>query len=79
MARGDGGQNVFEGDKDRFAWTDLLARAHGRFGWWVPAWVLMGNHFHVLLETREQNLVAGMKWMLGVYCQGWNIRKVANV
>ena len=30
MARGDGGKNVFEDDKDRFAWTDLLERAHGR-------------------------------------------------
>jgi len=42
MARGDGVKNVFEDDKDRFAWTDLLARAHGRFGWRVHAWVLMG-------------------------------------
>jgi hypothetical protein len=25
MARGDGGKNVFEVDKDRFAWTDLLS------------------------------------------------------
>lgn len=51
MARGDGGKNVFEEDKDRFAWTELLEKAHGRFGWRVHAWVLMGNHFHLLLET----------------------------
>jgi hypothetical protein len=29
--------------------------------------VLMGNHFYLLQETPEPNLVAGMKWMLGVY------------
>lgn len=75
MARGDGGKNVFEDDKDRFAWTDLLEQAHGRFGWRVHAWVLMGNHFHLLLETPEPNLVAGMKWMLGVFSQGWNRRR----
>jgi putative transposase len=75
MARGDGGKNVFEEDKDRFAWTDLMEKAHGRFGWRVHAWVLMGNHFHVLLETPEPNLVAGMKWVLGVFSQGWNRRR----
>jgi REP element-mobilizing transposase RayT len=75
MARGDGGKNIFEDDKDRFAWTDLMEKAHGRFGWRVHAWVLMGNHFHVLLETPEPNLVAGMKWVLGVYSQGWNRRR----
>jgi len=62
-------------DKDRFAWTDLMETAHGRFGWRVHAWVLMGNHFHVLLETPEPNLVAGMKWVLGVFSQGWNRRR----
>jgi REP element-mobilizing transposase RayT len=49
-----------------------MEKAHGRFGWRVHAWVLMGNHFHVLLETPEPNLVAGMKWVLGVFSQGWN-------
>ena len=75
MARGDGGKTVFEDDKDRFAWVDLMARVCERCGWRVHAWVLMGNHFHVLLETPEPNLVAGMKWMLGVYSQGWNRRR----
>ena len=32
----------------------------------------MGNHFHLLLETPEPNLVAGMKWLLGVFSHGWN-------
>ena len=75
MARGDGGKKVFEDDKDCYGWLDLMERAHERFGWRTHAWVLMGNHFHLLLETPEPNLVAGMKWLLGVYSQGWNRRK----
>ena len=75
MARGDGGKPVFEDDKDRYGWLDLLGKACERFGWRVHAWVLMGNHFHLLLETPEPNLVAGMKWLLGVYSQGWNRRR----
>jgi REP element-mobilizing transposase RayT len=75
MARGDGGRNVFERDEDRLAWLDVLERACGRFGWKVHAWVLMGNHYHLLLETPEPNLVAGMKWLMGVFSQGWNRRR----
>ncbi len=75
MARGDGGKQVFENDKDRYNWVDMMERACARFGWRMHAWVLMGNHFHLLLETPEPNLVAGMKWLLGVYSQGWNRRR----
>jgi REP-associated tyrosine transposase len=27
----------------------------------------MSNHFHVVLETPNANLVDGMKWLLGSY------------
>jgi len=76
MARGDGGRTVFEDDRDRHAWLALMERACARFGWRVHAWVLMGNHFHLLLETPEPNLVAGMKWQLGVFSQDWNRRRL---
>ena len=75
MARGDGGKQLFEEDKDCYGWIDLMERACGSFGWRVHAWVLMGNHFHLLVETPEPNLVTGMKWLLGVYSQGWNRRR----
>lgn len=75
MARGDGGRMVFEDEKDRASWLELLERACGRFGWRVHAWVLMGNHYHLLLETPEPNLVEGMKWMQGVFTQSWNRRR----
>jgi REP element-mobilizing transposase RayT len=28
-------------------------------GWRIHAWVLMGNHYHLVIETPEPNLVAG--------------------
>jgi hypothetical protein len=34
----------------------------------------MGNHFHLLLETPEPNLSAGMQVLLGTYSQAWNSR-----
>ena len=32
-------------------------------GWRMHGWVLMGNHYHLLLQTPEANLVAGMRWL----------------
>lgn len=72
MARGDGGKTVFENKDDCEVFLHRLGEACGSCGWRVHAWVLMGNHFHLLLETPQANLVAGMKWLLGVFSQGWN-------
>jgi REP element-mobilizing transposase RayT len=27
----------------------------------------MSNHFHLVVETPQPSLVAGMKWLLGTY------------
>jgi REP element-mobilizing transposase RayT len=32
----------------------------------------MSNHYHLLLETPEPNLVSGMKWFQGAYTQRFN-------
>ena len=34
----------------------------------------MRNHFHLVLETPQPNLVFGMKWLLGIYTKRFNIR-----
>lgn len=75
MARGDGGRDVFESDRDRLDALQRLEEVCGSYGWRIHAYVLMGNHFHLLLETPEPNLVKGMKWWLGVFSQGWNRRR----
>lgn len=75
MARGDGGRRVFVSAEDSKIFLALLGRVCARCGWRVHAWVLMGNHYHLLVETPEANLVAGMKWLMGVFSQGWNLRR----
>jgi hypothetical protein len=45
-----------------------------RAGWQVHAYCLMGNHFHLVVETPQPTLVAGMKWFLGTYTQRFNAR-----
>lgn len=74
MSRGNRGDAIFLDDKDRESFLDTLDEACTKTGWRVHAFVLMGNHYHLLLETPEANLVAGMKWLQGTYTQRFNAR-----
>jgi len=74
MCRGNGGCDIFISDEDRRQFLNTLEEACARTGWLVHAFCLMGNHYHVLLETPEANLVAGMKWLQGTYTQRFNSR-----
>ncbi|MBI4662400.1 MAG: transposase, partial [Verrucomicrobia bacterium] len=51
-----------------------LAEACVKTGWQVHAYCLMGNHFHLVMETPQANLVAGMQWLLSTYTARFNRR-----
>ena len=74
MCRGDRREAIFLGDGDREMFLETLAEVCGRTGFRVHSYVLMGNHYHLLLETPAANLVAGMKWFQGTYTQRFNAR-----
>ena len=74
MARSDGGKRIFIEPEDARGFLFRLARVCESHGWRIHAWVLMGNHYHLLLETPEANLTAGMRVLMGSFSQGWNIR-----
>ena len=59
MSRGNHLQKIFRGDTDCGMFLETLGEACGRTGWRVHAYALMGNHYHLLLETPEPNLVVG--------------------
>ncbi len=69
MARGNQRQVIFGEDGDYRRFLETLGEACRKTGWRVHAYVLMANHYHLLLETPEPNLVAGMKWLQGTYTQ----------
>jgi putative transposase len=49
-----------------------LGEACGRTGGRVRAYVLMSNHYYLLLETPEANGVVGMKRFQGTYSIRFN-------
>lgn len=74
MSRGDRREDIFRDDTDRESFLQTLADACAKTGWQVHAFCLMPNHFHLVVETPQSNLVAGMKWFLGTYTARFNRR-----
>jgi len=73
-ARGNARQAIFEDDADRRRFLRLLGREVEQQGWRCYAYCLMDNHYHLLIETPEPNLVTGMRRLNGAYTQGFNRR-----
>ena len=74
MNRGDRHEPIFKGDQDYAAFLQALGEACQRALWQVHAYCLMGNHFHLVIETPQPTMVAGMKWLLGTYTSRFNRR-----
>ena len=75
MSRGDRREAIFTDDRDRQIFLDTLGEACQKTAWQVHAWCQMRNHFHLVVETPQANLVAGMRWFLGVYTSRFNHRQ----
>ena len=53
MLRGNGGNDVFVDDKDRYRFFLLLQQGVERFGCRIYAYCLMDNHIHLALQVAE--------------------------
>lgn len=73
-ARGNERRDIFWDDPDRFRFLELLGELGERFGIKVHAYVLMDNHYHLLLETPEPNLSRAMQWCNVSYSVWFNLR-----
>jgi REP element-mobilizing transposase RayT len=57
------------------SFLDLLGKEIHQQGWLCYAYCLMDNHYHLLIETPEANLVCSMRRLNGVYTQAFNRRR----
>jgi putative transposase len=71
-SRGNARADIFEADSDRETFLRILGVVVKRFNWLCHAYCLMNNHYHLLIETPEGNLSAGMRQLNGVYTQAFN-------
>ncbi len=73
-SRGDRQEPIFDDDRDRTAFLNILGDVVSRFRWRCHAYCLMGNHYHLMIETPQGNLTKGMRQLNGVFTQ-WSNRR----
>jgi putative transposase len=71
-ARGNSRQLIFRDRLDRELFLDLCADVVEGCRWRCHAYCLMGNHYHLLVETPEPNLPAGLQRLNSLYARRFN-------
>lgn len=72
--RGNARQAIFWDDKDRARFLHLLNQSRARFAVSIMAFVLMGNHVHLLAQTHRANLARWMHYLGVAYTVYFNRR-----
>ena len=72
LNRGNYRDFVFKTIGARQAFEECLFAACRRSGWLLHAFALMGNHYHLAVETPQGNLVAGMQWLQSTFANRFN-------
>ena len=72
--RGNAGQEIFDNDQDRSAFLDLLNRSREIYQVEILAYVLMRNHFHLVVKTPLGNLKEFMRHFNISYTSYFNRR-----
>lgn len=73
-SRGHNREALFLDGGDRAHLLELLEAATTRYGVEVHAYVLMPNHYHLLLRTPDANCSRAMQWINQSYATWWNRR-----
>jgi putative transposase len=72
MSRGNRKQPIFLSDGDHELFLEIARRVAGQRRWSIHSYCLMPNHYHLLVETPEADLSAGMQEINGAYGRWFN-------
>ncbi|MCB4791189.1 MAG: transposase [Elusimicrobia bacterium] len=72
--RGNEKNDIFRGDKDKYKFLDILKESSKIYKVEVHCYVLMNNHFHFLLNTKEANLNRFMQRFNTAYTTYFNYK-----
>jgi putative transposase len=74
-SRGNQQAPIFLADQDFELFLEILAQTVQRMNWRINSYVLMNNHYHLVVTTPEANLSRGMRDLNGQYTQAFNRRR----
>ena len=73
-SRSKDNRTVFKDKEDKGAFLNVISNVVDRFGWLIHSYVLMKDHYHLVVEVPDANLSKGMRQLNGVYTQHFNRR-----
>jgi putative transposase len=74
LSRGNERREIFHDDKDRRMFLKSVGEMAQRFDLEILAYVLMPNHYHLLVKTRRPNLSKSLHWFGTTYTTRYNLR-----
>jgi len=74
LSRGNERRNIFFGDADYKVFLGVLEEMSERFEVDIFAYVLMSNHYHLLIRTNQGNLSKSMQWVGTTYSRRFNLQ-----
>ena len=74
-SRGDDRKKIFLNETDYRKFLEYLKTAKERFKFYLYCYCLMGNHYHLLLETTQPNISNIMQYINTSYTTYYNIKR----
>jgi putative transposase len=74
LSRGNEKREIFRDEKDYLRFLEGMGQMAGRFHLEIHAYVLMSNHYHLLLHTQAANLSRAIQWLGVSYSVRFNRR-----
>jgi putative transposase len=73
VTRGNNKRRIFDDDRDRWFFCITVNRVARKFGWTILAYVLMDNHYHLIISVGERGLSDGMCELNTAYARQYNV------
>ena len=77
LNRGNYRSWIFEDDGVKKSFEKSLFETCQKTGWILHAYCVMGNHYHLALETPEPNLSEGMRFLQSIFAIRFNKFRMA--
>ena len=72
LSRGNEGKDIFYDDPDRLTFLNVIGEMAEHYDVDIFSYVLMNNHYHILLRTNQSNLSKSMQWLALTYTRRFN-------
>jgi len=74
ISKGNERRSIFLGVDDYKVFLNVLEEMSDRFEVDIFAYVLMSNHYHLLIRTHQKNLSKSMQWLGTTYTRRFNVK-----